>query len=162
MRDELIGRPHADKDYVVLNSSREELMRRGYRPVGKTIEVFLSPETKEEHVLIYGSLKEDLERRDLTINSMAKNLRSGEIIDPFGGMKDLRSRVLRRTSDRFAEDPVRALRLARFRSELPGFCVDPETELYTQGMLNQAEIFKDVPSERLKNEFQKALRRRET
>src|SRR5512137_1450344 len=131
VRDELLGRPVADRDWVVVGATPEMLAASGYRPVGRDFPVFLHPETHEEYALArterkHGrgyrgfeffaspdvTLEEDLARRDLTINAMAR-AEDGTLVDPFGGEKDLHAGVLRHVSDAFAEDPVRLLRLAR-------------------------------------------------
>src|SRR5271154_684905 len=125
IRDELLGVPVQDRDYVVVGATPEQMVAQGYQPVGKDFPVFLHPQTHEEYALArierktgagytgfacYASeevtLEEDLKRRDLTINAMAKS-ESGEIIDPYGGQADLRNRVLRHVSSAFVEDPVR-------------------------------------------------------
>src|SRR5689334_13220627 len=132
VRDELLGLPVEDRDYVVVGATPEEMIALGYRPVGKDFPVFLHPETHEEYALarterkqgrgyhgfeFYAApdvtLAQDLERRDLTINAMAKD-ESGTIIDPFGGLADLRAGLLRHVGPAFVEDPVRVLRIARF------------------------------------------------
>src|SRR5689334_20867662 len=144
VRDELLGLPVKDRDYVVVGSTPEEMERRGYKPVGKDFPVFLHPRTHEEYALarterksgrgykgftVYAApdvtLEDDLRRRDLTINAMAKD-DHGRPIDPFHGQRDLEQKVLRHVSEAFAEDPVRILRVARFAARL-GFAVAPET-----------------------------------
>ncbi|MGI9227873.1 MAG: multifunctional CCA addition/repair protein, partial [Gammaproteobacteria bacterium] len=131
VRDELLGLPIKERDWVVVGSSPKEMVKLGYKPVGKDFPVFLHPKTNEEYALArterksgqgyYGfeifaspdvSLEEDLLRRDLTINAMAKS-QTGEIIDPYGGQQDLENKVLRHVSDAFTEDPLRVLRVAR-------------------------------------------------
>jgi tRNA nucleotidyltransferase (CCA-adding enzyme) len=133
VRDELLGLPVADHDYVVVGSSAEEMARRGFRPVGKDFPVFLHPDTRAEYALarterktargykgfsIYAApdvtLEQDLARRDLTINAIARD-EHGNLIDPHGGLQDLRAGILRHVSPAFAEDPVRILRVARSR-----------------------------------------------
>ncbi len=132
VRDELLGLPVKEKDFVVVGSTPEEIERLGYKPVGRDFPVFLHPATHEEHALARTerksgrgykgftvhaapdvTLEDDLRRRDLTINAIAK-AEDGTLIDPFGGRKDLERRVLRHVSEAFAEDPVRILRVARF------------------------------------------------
>src|SRR5215208_2878869 len=143
VRDELLGLPVKDRDYVVVGSTPEEMERLGYKPVGKDFPVFLHPQTHEEYALarterksgkgykgftVHASpdvtLEDDLRRRDLTINAMAKD-EKGSLIDPFGGKADLQKKILRHASDAFAEDPVRILRTARFAARF-GFDVAPE------------------------------------
>jgi tRNA nucleotidyltransferase (CCA-adding enzyme) len=144
VRDELLGLPVQDRDYVVVGATPEEMVKLGYKPVGKDFPVFLHPETKEEHALArterktargyHGfefhaapdvTLEQDLARRDLTINAIAKDT-EGRIIDPFNGARDLKAGVLRHVSPAFAEDPVRILRVARFAARFP-FTIAPET-----------------------------------
>ena len=129
---------------MVVGATPEEMVKQGFKPVGKDFPVFLHPKTHEEYALarterksgrgykgftVYAApevtLEEDLKRRDLTINAMAK-AEDGTLIDPFGGAKDLASKVLRHVSEAFAEDPVRILRVARFAARF-GFAVHPET-----------------------------------
>lgn len=175
VRDQLLGRPVTERDYVVVGSTPEEMLALGYKPVGKEFPVFLHPSTHEEYALartekkiakgykgftFYASpevtLEEDLIRRDLTINAMAQD-QSGKIIDPFHGQHDLSQKILRHVSAAFAEDPVRILRLARFAARFPEFSVHPETITLMQKMTAAGEIDALVP-ERVWQEFNKALR----
>src|SRR5689334_2179956 len=149
VRDELLGLPVKDRDYVVVGSTPEEMERRGYKPVGKDFPVFLHPKTHEEYALARTerktgkgytqfsfhaspevTLEEDLKRRDLTINAIAMVEETGEIIDPYHGQEDLNNKLLRHVSEAFIEDPVRILRIARFlaRFYYLGFKIAPETE----------------------------------
>lgn len=157
LRDELLGKSPKDRDFIVLNADPADLLSRGLRPVGKSFEVYLGPVPGEEYALVKGDLVEDLRRRDLTINAMAKNMRTGEIIDPFNGLMDLKNKVLRRTSDLFAQDPIRVLRLARFQSELDGFRTDAETLSYVQKLCSDSKLFQNSAWERITKEFEKAL-----
>lgn len=157
VRDALLGLPVHDHDYVVVGATTEEMIERGFIPVGKDFPVFLHPETKEEYALarterktapgykgfvIHAdpdvTLEEDLMRRDLTINAMAKD-DDGHIIDPYGGQKDLQQRLFRHVSDAFNEDPVRILRVARFAARFTEFRVADETQLLMQDMVTQGE-----------------------
>ena len=177
VRDELLGLPVKEKDYVVVGSTPEEMERLGYKPVGKDFPVFLQPQTHEEYALarterksgrgykgftVHASpdvtLEEDLRRRDLTINAMAKG-EEGQLIDPFGGKRDLERRLLRHVSEAFAEDPVRVLRLARFAARF-GFDVAPETMALMKRMVASGETDYLVP-ERVWQEFAKGLMERE-
>ena len=145
VRDELLGRPVVDRDYVVVGATPEEMLARGFRPVGRDFPVFLHPETNEEYALArterksgrgyHGftfhatpdvTLDADLARRDLTINAMAR-AEDGTLIDPFGGEADLRAGILRHVGPAFAEDPLRVLRVARFAARF-AFAVAPDTE----------------------------------
>jgi tRNA nucleotidyltransferase (CCA-adding enzyme) len=147
VRDELLGRPAAERDWVVVGATPEQMGAAGYRQVGKDFPVFLHPATGEEYALArterktgrgyHGfetryspdvTLEDDLRRRDLTINAMARD-DAGQLIDPHGGQRDLESRTLRHVSEAFNEDPVRILRVARFlaRFQPLGFSVAPET-----------------------------------
>jgi tRNA nucleotidyltransferase (CCA-adding enzyme) len=156
VRDELLGLPVKDRDYVVVGATPEEMVRQGYKPVGKDFPVFLHPETKEEYALArterktargyHGfeiraapdvTLEQDLGRRDLTINAIARDA-DGRLIDPFNGAADLKAGVLRHVSPAFAEDPVRILRVARFAARY-GFRVAPETMKLMRGMAASGE-----------------------
>src|SRR5574340_478191 len=117
VRDELLGLPVQDRDYVVVGSTPEEMVRLGVRPVGKDFPVYASPEVP---------LEEDLARRDLTINAIARDAQ-GKLIDPFGGAADLKAGILRHVSPAFAEDPVRILRVARFAARFADFGIAGET-----------------------------------
>jgi tRNA nucleotidyltransferase (CCA-adding enzyme) len=173
VRDELLGLPVQDRDHVVVGSTPEEMERLGYKPVGKDFPVFLHPETHEEYALARTerksgrgykgftvqaspevTLEEDLKRRDLTINAMAK-ADDGTIIDPFGGRNDLKKRVLRHVSEAFAEDPVRILRTARFAARF-GFSIAAETMTLMKRMVESGETDYLVP-ERVWQEFSKGL-----
>jgi tRNA nucleotidyltransferase (CCA-adding enzyme) len=173
VRDELLGLPVQDRDYVVVGATPDEMVRRGFKPVGKDFPVFLHPVTREEHALarterktgpgykgftIHAApdvtLEDDLARRDLTINALAKD-EQGKVIDPFGGVADLRARVLRHVSPAFAEDPVRVLRVARFAARF-GFDVAPETMALMRTMAAGGEVDALVP-ERVWQELAKGL-----
>jgi tRNA nucleotidyltransferase (CCA-adding enzyme) len=157
VRDELLGREVKDRDWVVVGATPEDMVERGYKPVGQDFPVFLHPETREEYALARKerktapgykgfafefspqvSLRDDLLRRDLTINAMARD-RDGNIIDPFGGRRDLENGVLRHVSPAFAEDPVRLLRIARFRARY-GFDIAPETMDLLVRMVERGEV----------------------
>jgi len=173
VRDELLGLPVKDRDHVVVGATPEEMARLGYQPVGKDFPVFLHPVTHEEYALarterksgrgykgfkVYAApevtLEEDLRRRDLTINAMAKAA-DGGLIDPFGGEKDLRAKLLRHVSEAFAEDPVRILRVARFAARF-GFRVAPQTMKLMKGMVRSGET-DHLVAERVWQEFAKGL-----
>ena len=176
VRDQLLGLPVKDKDYVVVGSQPEELVAQGYLPVGKDFPVFLHPETHDEYALArterktargyHGfsfntapdvTLEQDLERRDLTINAMAMDT-DGQVVDPFGGQQDLKDKVLRHVSDAFAEDPVRVLRVARFMSRLAhlGFTVHPDTLALMQQLVQQGEVA-ELVAERVWQEIKNSL-----
>lgn len=173
VRDELLGLPVKDHDYVVVGASPEEMVQRGYRPVGKDFPVFLHPQTHEQYALarterkislgykgfeVFASpqvtLQEDLARRDLTINSIAKD-EVGNIIDPFNGVADLEAGILRHVSPAFSEDPVRILRAARFAARF-GFHVAPETLKLMSDMVHNGEVDALVP-ERVWQELSRGL-----
>jgi tRNA nucleotidyltransferase (CCA-adding enzyme) len=173
VRDELLGLPLQDKDYVVVGATPDEMVAKGFKPVGKDFPVFLHPETHEEYALARTerksgrgykgftvhaapdvSLEDDLRRRDLTINAMAK-AEDGSLIDPFHGRKDLDARVLRHVSEAFAEDPVRILRVARFAARF-GFKVADETLTLMKRMVESGEADYLVP-ERVWQEFSRGL-----
>ena len=147
VRDELLGIAPRERDWVVTGSTPEELLRQGYRQVGASFPVFLHPQSGEEYALArterkqghgyHGftvdfhpgvSLEEDLARRDLTINAMARG-EDGQLVDPYGGKQDLEQRILRHVSPAFTEDPLRVLRVARFAARFAqlGFTVHPAT-----------------------------------
>ncbi|MBN1684407.1 MAG: multifunctional CCA addition/repair protein [Gammaproteobacteria bacterium] len=174
VRDELLGRPIGEKDWVVVGATPEELVAKGFKPVGKDFPVFLHPKTHEEYALArterkiskgykgftcYASpdvtLEEDLIRRDLTINAMAKD-ENGQLIDPFHGQDDLKKKILRHISPAFAEDPVRILRVARFASRFGDFTVAPETIQLMEKMVDAGEVNALVP-ERVWKELQRSL-----
>jgi tRNA nucleotidyltransferase (CCA-adding enzyme) len=173
VRDELLGLSVTDRDYVVVGSTPEEMVRLGYKPVGKDFPVFLHPRTNEEYALarterkvargykgflVHASsdvtLEQDLERRDLTINAMARD-EAGRLVDPFGGAGDLERGLLRHVSPAFAEDPVRILRVARFAARF-GFAVAPETMALMRSMVASGEADALVP-ERVWQEFSRGL-----
>lgn len=158
IRDELLGLPVQDRDWVVVGATPDDLLARGFRPVGRDFPVFLHPETQEEYALArterktapgYAgfafhaapdvTLEEDLARRDLTINAMARS-ESGGLIDPYGGRADLDRKILRHVSPAFAEDPVRILRLARFAARFSDFAVAPETLALMGAMVDAGEV----------------------
>lgn len=173
VRDELIGRPHADRDWVVVGATPETMTASGYRPVGRDFPVFLHPDTNDEYALArterkHGTgyrgfeffaspevtLEQDLARRDLTINAMARDER-GELVDPFGGARDLAAGILRHVSPAFAEDPLRVLRVARFAARF-GFEVAPETEGMMRAIVRSGELATLAP-ERVWQEISRAL-----
>ncbi len=176
VRDELLGLPVHERDWVVVGAGPAELIAQGFRPVGRDFPVFLHPQTNEEYALARTerktapgyrgftvhaepgvTLEQDLRRRDLTINAMARAA-DGTLIDPYGGRADLERRLLRHVSPAFAEDPVRILRIARFASRLAplGFTVAPETLDLMRAMVAAGEVDALVP-ERVWAELQRAL-----
>jgi tRNA nucleotidyltransferase (CCA-adding enzyme) len=176
VRDRLLGRPHLERDFVVVGATPDELLARGYRPVGKDFPVFLHPDTGEQYALArterktgtgyYGfatqfspdvTLEQDLARRDLTINAMAQTA-DGEIVDPYGGRRDLDARVLRHVSPAFVEDPLRVLRVARFAARFAplGFSVAAETLALMRAIVDSGELGALVP-ERVWVETERAL-----
>nr|WP_269465495.1 multifunctional CCA addition/repair protein [Steroidobacter denitrificans] len=177
VRDELLGLAVGERDWVVVGARPEEMIARGFRPVGKDFPVFLHPQTAEEHALARTerktgpgyrgfdtsfspdvTLEQDLQRRDLTINAMARDLDSGKLIDPHGGQRDLRERWLRHVSDAFIEDPVRVLRTARFAARFAplGFRIAPETLTLMRRIAARGELDALVP-ERVWQETRRAL-----
>ena len=176
VRDTLLGRPVSERDFVVVGATVEEMLTAGFLQVGKEFPVFLHPETKEEYALARTerknrssdqwfvvhatpdvTLEQDLGRRDLTINAIAQDL-DGQLIDPFGGQRDLKDRILRHISSSFAEDPVRILRVARFAARYASlhFCVAHETMALMRQMVETGEIDALVP-ERVWQELVKVL-----
>ena len=159
VRDELLELPVKDRDWVVTGATPEQMMNQGFRPVGQDFPVFLHPKTKEEYALArtekksgHGyagftfftsptiTLEEDLLRRDLTINAIAKD-ESGNLIDPYSGQQDMENRILRHVSPAFREDPLRILRVARFAARFSnlGFSVAAETQNLMREMVNEGE-----------------------
>ena len=174
VRDELLGRPNADRDYVVVGATPEAMLAAGYRPVGKDFPVFLHPRTNEEYALArterktgrgyHGfafhaapdvTLEEDLARRDLTINAMAR-ADDGSLVDPFCGRQDLSAKILRHVGPAFAEDPVRILRLARFAARFHDFSIAPETMALMRRMVAEGEA-DHLVAERVWQELAKGL-----
>ncbi|MFQ5487223.1 MAG: multifunctional CCA addition/repair protein [Gammaproteobacteria bacterium] len=176
VRDRLLGLPVDDRDWVVVGATPEEMRARGFRQVGRDFPVFLHPETHEEYALARTerkvgpgyrgfevhadpdvTLEEDLRRRDITINAMAETP-EGELIDPYGGYRDLQQRILRHVSPAFSEDPLRILRVARFAARFSplGFCVADETMALMRRMVTVGEVDALVP-ERVWKETERAL-----
>jgi tRNA nucleotidyltransferase (CCA-adding enzyme) len=174
VRDRLLDLPAGDRDFVVVGAGPEELVRRGFRPVGQDFPVFLHPETGEEYALArterkqgHGyrgfvfrtgpevSLEDDLARRDLTINAMALDS-EGRLIDPFHGRLDLQAGRLRHISNAFREDPVRILRLARFATRFDGFEIAPKTIDLCREMVQSGEV-EYLVAERVWQEMSRAL-----
>ena len=172
VRDRLLGREARERDYVAVGATPEEMAARGLRPVGSDFPVFIDPRTGDEYALarterkvgrgyrgfvFYAApevtLEEDLARRDLTINAVALDERSGEMIDPFDGRGDLRRKRLRHVSPAFAEDPLRVLRAARFAAMLPDFSLDAATAELMRQIVAAGEI-EHLARERIWRELQ--------
>lgn len=176
VRDTLLDYPHSERDWVVVGATPEQLLALGYQPVGKDFPVFLHPDSKEEYALARTerktapgytgfacfaspevTLEQDLLRRDLTINAMAQDA-AGNIIDPYGGQRDLAERKLRHVSPAFTEDPLRVLRVARFCARYAelGFSVASETLELMQTISHSGEL-QALPAERVWKELARAL-----
>jgi len=176
VRDKLLGIEPHEHDWVVVGASAEEMERQGFQQVGKDFPVFLHPQTQEEYALARTerkagkgykgftvnadrsvTLEQDLSRRDLTINAIAEDP-DGNLIDPFGGQRDIRQRLLRHVSDAFVEDPLRVLRIARFWARFAhlGFQVADETLALLAQMVASGELQHLTP-ERVWKEWEKAL-----
>ncbi|CAM2867303.1 multifunctional CCA addition/repair protein [Vibrio ordalii] len=176
VRDQLLHIDIYDKDWVVVGSSPEQMLATGFTPVGKDFPVFLHPKTKQEYALArterktgagytgfacyYApdvTLEEDLARRDLTINAIAQD-NAGKLIDPYGGQRDLRNRLLRHVSDAFIEDPLRVLRVARFAAKFAhlGFTIADETMALMKQITQSGEL-QHLTAERVWQEWQKSL-----
>lgn len=176
VRDGLLGYPVSERDWVITAGTPAELRALGYQQVGRDFPVFLHPLTREEYALArterkagsgyYGfvctsdtsvTLEEDLLRRDLTINAMAID-EQGQVVDPYGGRKDLADKILRHVSDAFVEDPLRVLRVARFaaRYEHLGFKIAPETRVLMRRIVKQGEL-RALTAERIWAEWYKSL-----
>ena len=180
IRDALMGLPVHDIDYVVVGSSVEEMLAKGFRPVGKDFPVFLHPDTQAEYALarterktgkgykgfhFYAdpsvTLEQDLQRRDLTINAMAQEVGEdgslrGPILDPYNGQQDLAAKVFRHVSDAFAEDPLRLLRIARFAARFPEFRVADETMQALKEIVKADEL-RALSAERIWQELARGL-----
>jgi tRNA nucleotidyltransferase (CCA-adding enzyme) len=177
VRDEQLGVPHKERDWCVVGATPDDLTALGYRRVGKDFPVFLHPSTGEEYALArterktapgyHGfafdcspdvSIEDDLLRRDLTINAIAKDV-DGNLVDPFDGLRDIERRILRHVSDAFAEDPVRILRVAKFAARFKslGFSIAAETLDLMRQMVADGEVDALVP-DRVWKETETALR----
>jgi tRNA nucleotidyltransferase (CCA-adding enzyme) len=173
VRDELLGREHGDRDWVVVGAAPEMMTASGYRPVGSDFPVFLHPDTREEYALArterkHGrgyrgfeffaspevTLADDLARRDLTINAMARD-ENGTLIDPYGGEADLQAGILRHVSPAFVEDPLRVLRVARFAARF-GFKVAPKTQQLMRKIVASGEL-ETIAPERIWQEVARGL-----
>jgi tRNA nucleotidyltransferase (CCA-adding enzyme) len=174
VRDALLGEAVQDHDWVVVGATPEQMLALGYTPVGKDFPVFLHPHTKDEFALARTerksgkgytgfvfhaspevTLEQDLARRDLTINAIAKRP-DGTLVDPFNGVADLRAGVLRHVGDAFAEDPVRLLRVARFAARWPHFRVADDTLALCARLVDEGEVDALVP-ERVWQELARGL-----
>lgn len=174
VRDELLGLPVKDHDYVVVGTTPQAMLDAGYRPVGKDFPVFLHPKTHEEYALARTerktgagykgfvvhaapdvTLEEDLARRDFTINAIAKDA-NGKLIDPHNGRADIQAKTLRHVSAAFLEDPVRILRAARFSARFTDFSIAPETLILMRQMVQNGEVDALVP-ERVWQELSRGL-----
>lgn len=177
VRDELLGLPVHERDFVVVGSDAETLLAQGYQAVGKDFPVFLHPQTKEEYALArierkqgngytgfscYAApdvtLEQDLLRRDLTLNAIAQD-DHGQLHDPYGGIADIQNRILRHISPAFSEDPLRVLRVARFAARFHhlGFTVAPETLELMRTLSRSGELDYLTP-ERVWKECEKVLK----
>lgn len=174
VRDELLGLPVRDRDWVVVGATPQMLEAQGFRAVGRDFPVFLHPETQEEYALARTerksgkgyrgfvvhfepdvTLEDDLKRRDLTINAIARAT-DGTLVDPWHGQRDLRDRMLRHVSEAFTEDPVRVLRVARFAARFHEFSIAPETSALMRAMVAHGEVDHLVP-ERVWQELSRGL-----
>ena len=180
IRDAVMGVPTNDIDYVVVGATAEQMISLGYRPVGKDFPVFLHPKTQAEYALarterktgigyqgfhFYAdpsvTLEQDLQRRDLTMNAMARSVDDagslvGPIIDPYGGQADIKAKVFRHVSAAFAEDPLRLWRIARFAARFPEFSIAPETLLALKAIVASGELSALSP-ERLWQELSRGM-----
>ena len=180
VRDRLLGKAVHDIDYVVVGSTADQMIEKGFRPVGSHFPVFLHPVTNHEYALARTerktapghqgfifhadpavTLEEDLQRRDLTINAMAQEVNAigepvGAIVDPYGGQADLKAGVLRHVSKAFLEDPLRVLRVARFAARFADFHIAPETLLHMRRMVEALEL-ETLSRERIWQELSRAM-----
>lgn len=174
VRDGLMGLPIKEKDWVVVGAVPKDLLALGYQPVGKDFPVFLHPLSKEEYALartekktgpgykgfeVYAdasvTLVDDLKRRDLTINAIAED-DNGQLVDPYSGVEDIRNRILRHVSPAFSEDPLRVLRLARFKAKFADFTIHEDTCSLCVSMVESGEL-SSLVKERVWLEWQKAF-----
>lgn len=179
VRNQLLGEPVHERDWVVVGATPQEMLELGFQAVGRDFPVFLHPKSHEEYALARTerktgaghtgfdcisdktiTLEQDLERRDLTINAIAQD-DNGELIDPYGGLADIKSRQLRHVSEAFAEDPLRVLRVARFAATFAhlDFTIADETKALMQSMAAGGELA-DLTPERVWKETEKALKTR--
>ena len=176
VRDGILGVEANDKDWVVVGSSPEKMISEGFKPIGKDFPVFLHPKSNEEYALARTekksgkgykgftfyfdetvSLEEDLKRRDFTINSIAKDT-NGSLIDPYGGLEDLKNRIFRQTSESFSEDPLRSIRYAKFKTypHLANFSLDKITEESIKN-IGKADELGHLSADRIWMELKTAL-----
>ncbi len=176
VRDSILGVEANDKDWVVVGSSPEKMISEGFKPIGKDFPVFLHPKSNEEYALARTekksgkgykgftfyfdetvSLEEDLKRRDFTINSIAKD-KNGSLIDPYGGLEDLKNRIFRQTSESFSEDPLRSIRYAKFKTypHLANFSLDKITEESIKN-IGKADELGHLSADRIWMELKTAL-----
>ena len=174
VRDKVMGQPSSDKDWVVVGSTEKELLDKGFIQVGASFPVFLHPETKQEYALARKEVKtgqgyhgfrvdfdenvtldEDLLRRDLTINAIAWDPETQTTVDPFGGLADIESKILKNVSPAFVEDPLRVIRLARFHSLFSDFTISDELLSFVKTIVQNGEM-KTLAKERIVREFEKA------
>jgi len=174
VRDELLKIPIKDRDYVVVGSSVDAMLKRGYQPVGKDFPVFLHPQTHEEYALARTerkmskgykgfavhadpdvTLEQDLTRRDFTMNAIAQSV-DGQLVDPYHGLADIHNKIIRHVGTAFVEDAVRILRAARFSARFVDFTIAPETMQLMQQMVTDGEVDALVP-ERVWQEIAKGL-----
>ena len=176
VRDEILGVDANDKDWVVVGSSPEKMVAEGFKAIGKDFPVFLHPNSNEEYALARTekksgkgykgftfyfdesvTLEEDLKRRDFTINSIAKDA-NGNLIDPYGGLEDIKNKIFRQTSQSFSEDPLRAIRYARFKtySHLSDFNLDDSTKESIKN-IGQSDELAHLSADRVWMEVEKAL-----
>ncbi len=174
VRDELLGLPAGDRDWVVVGATPDQMLAQGFQAVGKDFPVFLHPQSHEEYALARTerktapgykgfavhfspdvTLEDDLLRRDLTINAIARAA-DGSLVDPFHGQADIQARIFRHVSPAFREDPVRILRLARFAARFPDFTIAPETLTLMREMTAAGEVHALV-AERVWQELSRGL-----
>lgn len=179
VRDALMGGGSNDRDYVVVGATREEMLKKGFSEVGADFPVFLDPKTGDQYALARKerktgkgylgfeceydpsvTLKDDLFRRDLTINSIAIDMETQEIIDPFGGQEDIQNKILRHVSPAFSEDPLRVIRLARFASRFLDFSIAPETDHLAFDLVATGEL-NELADERFWGEMTKVFEQSE-
>ncbi|MEK9771023.1 MAG: hypothetical protein VW238_01405 [Nitrosomonadales bacterium] len=174
IRDKLLKINVTEKDYVVVGSSPDEMVKEGFIPVGKDFPVFINPKNSNEYALARTerkagvgykgfqfytgkkvTLEEDLKRRDLTINAIAED-ENGNLYDPFNGIADLKNKIFRHVSQAFSEDPLRLIRLARFSAKLPEFTIDNKTKILLKDIVSSEELL-SISGDRIFKEIKKTF-----
>jgi tRNA nucleotidyltransferase (CCA-adding enzyme) len=159
VRDSLLGEKVRDRDYIVCGGSETDLRAKGFQKILSSPNVYIDPKTQDEYTLVERAhFIEELKRRDFTINAIAKNCATGEIVDPLDGLLDIEKRVLRHVGQSLREDPVRVLRASRFLARFPMLKLADETYSEIKLLSENRELFANIPSERILLEMKKAFK----